>query len=83
MCRFCDKFTGNCLDRKDRAQADLFEGSSDRYELFVTPTADDEHECYLILLDNKDNESCDSVKINFCPVCGRKLSEDVCGSQQS
>lgn len=73
MCQYCEQFTGDSRNREDRARVDLFQGGDNRYELFVTHSIDDESECYLTILDNKDCNSVISVQINFCPVCGRKL----------
>lgn len=83
MCKFCEEFNGDSRNREDRATVDLFLGGDNRYELFVTHSVDDEHDCFLTVIDNKDGNSVVSITINFCPVCGRKLSEGVCGSQQS
>lgn len=75
MCQYCDRFIGDSRNREDRAKVDLFQGGDNRYELFVTHSIDEEYDCYLTVLDNKDCNSVGSIKINFCPVCGRKLSE--------
>lgn len=75
MCQYCDKFTGDSRNREDRAKVDLFLGGDTRYELFITHSVDDEYDCFLTVLDNKDCNSVVSIKINFCPVCGRNLTQ--------
>ena len=73
MCQYCEQFTGDSRNREDRAKVDLFQGGDNRYELFVMHSIDDEYNCYLTILDNKDCNSVVSIKINFCPVCGKPL----------
>ena len=41
---------------------------------FLNHTIDDEHEYYLWVVDNSNSDSVESVQINYCPVCGRKLT---------
>ena len=73
MCQYCKQFIGDSRNREDRAKVDLFQGEDNRYELFVMHSVDNECDCYLTILDNKDCNSVVSIKINFCPVCGKPL----------
>lgn len=73
MCQYCE-FTVSATNKEDRKRADLLDGSHDNLELFLNPTIDDEHEYYLWVVDNGNSDSVESVQINYCPVCGRKLT---------
>ena len=73
MCQYCE-FTGSATNKEDRKRADLLDGSHDNLELFLSHTIDDEHEYYLWVVDNSNSDSVESVQINYCPVCGRKLT---------
>ena len=74
-CPFCSElFTGDCNDSIARDRLNIFKGSDlfVEVDLFVM---DDELEVYI------DDSNGDKVlkltrKINYCPICGRKLVKE-------
>ena len=68
MCQYCEVSS----TKYSRREQDFLSGDS-HLELFLLQTPDYPDEWYMELIDNESDYDTQSVRIHYCPVCGRPL----------